>query len=158
MSMCCLNLRTSDDAMSADLEIGFKLFSERYRSNVRLERPVSVTTTSENTILFSHFDSSWHFEPGPVPNSTRLSFHVDFGFRSPLYRQAVDVVFDQVWTSSLPVRASSLSPNTYTCPCRASVLVVIGVCDAVREDVTCIRRSYIYVCVRVCVCDRWWYE
>ena len=82
--------------MSADLEIGFKFISEKYRSNVTLERPFSVKARSENTMLFSHFDSSWKFSPGPQPNTTLLSFHVDFGFKSPLYRQAVDVVFDQV--------------------------------------------------------------
>ena len=82
--------------MSADLEIGFKFISEKYRSNVTLERPISVKARSENTMLFSHFDSSWEFSPGPEPNTTLLSFHVDFGFKSPLYRQAVDVVFDQV--------------------------------------------------------------
>lgn len=111
-------ISSPDDSMCADLEIGFKLFSERYRSNVRLEPHVSVTTTSENTILFSHFDSSWRFEPGPVPNSTRLSFHVDFGFRSPLYRQAVDVVFDQVRHNvSLRARVhSERDGDVYVCP------------------------------------------
>ena len=119
-------IEKTQTSMTADLEIGFGPISERYRSNVTLEPRVSVRAKSENTVLFrcaraaapprrrriprgpdgrpapaagparSHGDSSGHCTPGPLPTTTALSFHVDFGFRSPLYRQAVDVVFDQV--------------------------------------------------------------
>ena len=40
--------------MSADLEIGFNLFSEKYRSLVELDEPDTVKTKSENTVLFRY--------------------------------------------------------------------------------------------------------
>jgi ribosome-associated toxin RatA of RatAB toxin-antitoxin module len=48
------------------------------------------------SMLFSHLDSTWGFEPGPTPASVWLTFDIDFAFKSSLYRQLADVFFEEV--------------------------------------------------------------
>eukprot|EP00850_Spirogloea_muscicola_P014770 SM000108S14214 [mRNA] locus=s108:219662:221627:- [translate_table: standard] len=84
------------DEMDAELEIGFKLFRERYISHVRTTRPSLVKTTVSQSTLFDHLDNMWEFRPGPAPGTTNLHFAVDFRFKSALYRRAADLFFDEV--------------------------------------------------------------
>lgn len=68
----------------------------RYTSQVRLHKPGKVVSSVYDSTLFDHLDSTWEFKPGPVPNSTWLSFSVDFAFKSPLYHHIASVFFDEV--------------------------------------------------------------
>ena len=68
----------------------------RYISKIRLKPPNSLTTVTEDSTLFHHLESLWKFEQGPTPDTCWLSFHVDFAFKSPLYKH---------------VAASSVYPN-----------------------------------------------
>ena len=49
-----------------------------------------------DSTLFDHLDSTWDFQVGPSPSSTWLTFSVDFGFKSPLYRSVAAVFFEEV--------------------------------------------------------------
>lgn len=49
-----------------------------------------------DSTLFDHLDSTWDFKVGPSPSSTWLTFSVDFGFKSPLYRSVAAVFFEEV--------------------------------------------------------------
>lgn len=49
-------------------------------------KPCLQTTVSQSS-LFEHLINIWEFNPGPVPGTCDLYFHVDFKFQSPLYRQ-----------------------------------------------------------------------
>ena len=49
-----------------------------------------------DSTLFDHLDSTWDFAVGPAPTSTWLTFSVDFGFKSPLYRHIAAVFFEEV--------------------------------------------------------------
>lgn len=82
--------------MDAELEIGFRLFCEKYISHVRMERPKYVKTSVSQSGLFEYLDTVWEFNPGPVPHSTHLNFQVSFQFRSALYRGVADLFFDEV--------------------------------------------------------------
>ncbi|EIE24269.1 hypothetical protein COCSUDRAFT_28720 [Coccomyxa subellipsoidea C-169] len=84
------------DFVEAELEVGFKLFVERYTSQVHLHRPGKVVSHVYDSTLFDHLDSTWEFKPGPTPGSTWLFFSVDFAFKSPLYRHIASVFFDEV--------------------------------------------------------------
>ena len=48
-----------------------------------------------DSTLFDHLDSTWDFKVGPSPSSTWLTFSVDFGFKSPLYRSVAAVFFEE---------------------------------------------------------------
>ncbi|CAL5227881.1 g10922 [Coccomyxa viridis] len=82
--------------VEAELEVGFKMFVERYTSQVHLSPPAQVISRVYDSTLFDHLDSTWDFKPGPTPQSTWLSFTVDFAFKSPLYHHIASVFFDEV--------------------------------------------------------------
>ena len=56
-----------------------------------------------DSTLFDHLDSTWDFAVGPAPTSTWLTFSVDFGFKSPLYRHIAAVFFEEVGCTALSV-------------------------------------------------------
>lgn len=86
----------ADGLIEAELGVGFRLFSERYTSLVRLDPERRVKATASESHLFDYLVNEWRFRPGPQPGTTWLQFLVDFRFRSPLYRTAVDLFFNEV--------------------------------------------------------------
>jgi ribosome-associated toxin RatA of RatAB toxin-antitoxin module len=85
-----------DSYMEAELEVGFKVFVERYTSQITLEKNKLVLTKVADSTLFNSLDNRWEFAPGPTPTSCWLSFSVDFAFKSPLYGQLATVFFKEV--------------------------------------------------------------
>lgn len=49
-----------------------------------------------NSTLFEYLDCLWEFSPGPTPSSCWLTFRIDFAFKSPLYRSAATMFFEEV--------------------------------------------------------------
>lgn len=88
--------REGDTFLEAELEVGFRLFVERYTSEVYLKPGEQVISKVFDSTLFDHLDSTWDFKVGPSPSSTWLTFSVDFGFKSPLYRSVAAVFFEEV--------------------------------------------------------------
>eukprot|EP00891_Asterochloris_glomerata_P001313 jgi/Astpho2/1313/Aster-06185 len=88
--------KEEDKYLEAVLEVGFKLFVERYTSQVFLKPGHQVISKVYDSTLFDHLDSTWDFAVGPAPTSTWLTFSVDFGFKSPLYRHIAAVFFEEV--------------------------------------------------------------
>lgn len=62
----------------------------------------------KDSMLFHHLDSSWRIDPGPVPNTCWLTFHVDFAFSNPLYAHLAELFFSQARAGWLPVLAGCL--------------------------------------------------
>ncbi|XP_051139696.1 uncharacterized protein LOC127257356 [Andrographis paniculata] len=88
--------RHPDGNFDAELQIGYKCFIESYMSQVHLDKPNSIKTTSSKNSLFRHLNNVWEFHPGPVPGSCEIHFLVDFKLRSPLYCQIVNVSLKEV--------------------------------------------------------------
>jgi coenzyme Q-binding protein COQ10 len=86
-------LERSDNAMTADLIIGTKLFSETFRSQVMLDRPRAISVRYMSGPL-SHLSNQWEFRP-TGKDSCELSFQVDFDFRAPLMRAMMEMFFDR---------------------------------------------------------------
>lgn len=70
----------------------------RYTSKVTLHPPHKVSSTVADSALFHHLESIWQMTPGPSPNSTWLSFSVDFAFFNPLYANVAQLFFSEVVT------------------------------------------------------------
>ncbi|GBG59832.1 hypothetical protein CBR_g66636 [Chara braunii] len=88
--------RKGEGEFEAELEIGFKLFTERYVSHVTIRRPTLVKTVVSQSNLFVYLDNVWEFRPGPTPSSCLVNFSVDFQFRSPLHRTVANLFFEEV--------------------------------------------------------------
>ena len=90
----------------AELEIGFKVFSERYVSDVTLEEDPAtgekkVTATAipprgDGDGLFQRLVSTWRFKPGRAPDETAVEFDLDFKVNSVVHSQVVALVFEEV--------------------------------------------------------------
>ena len=85
-------LEQKPDSMTADLIIGTKMFSEKFRSQVTLERPRAILVRYMSGPL-SHLSNRWEFKP--AKGGCEVSFHVDFDFKSPLLRSAMELFFDK---------------------------------------------------------------
>ena len=82
----------SETELVADLTIGFGPFRESFTSRVALDRPHRVQVKYENG-PFRYLNNQWLFEPDP--KGCRVSFFVDFEFRSKLLQRAIGVVFNE---------------------------------------------------------------
>ena len=82
----------------AELEIGFRLFNERYVSDVSLVPGESVTAEAVRTPggLFDRLVSTWRFERGAHPRECVVKFDIDFRVGSVLHAQAVRLFFEEV--------------------------------------------------------------
>lgn len=83
----------SDDVVTADLVIGYKLFRERFTSTVTLSRPDRIDVAYFNG-PFRYLNNHWIFEPEGEDTCT-IDFYVDFEFRSRLMQKLIGVVFNQ---------------------------------------------------------------
>ncbi len=90
--------RTSHSRFVAELEIGFRLFNERYVSDVSLVPGESVTAKAVRTPggLFERLVSTWRFERGAHPRECVVKFDIDFRVGSVLHAQAVRLFFEEV--------------------------------------------------------------
>jgi coenzyme Q-binding protein COQ10 len=86
-----ITVRTPD-SVTADLIIGYKMFQEKFTSVVSLDRPKAITVNYRSGPL-SHLQNKWEFNP--AKGGCELSFQVDFDFRSPLLRMAMEMFFDK---------------------------------------------------------------
>ncbi|HTW50518.1 MAG TPA: type II toxin-antitoxin system RatA family toxin [Stellaceae bacterium] len=80
------------DFISADLVIGFKLFRERFTSNVKLEPPGRIDVTYAEG-PFRYLNNHWSFER--MPGGCRIDFFVDFEFKSRLLQKVIEVLFGE---------------------------------------------------------------
>jgi coenzyme Q-binding protein COQ10 len=93
----------------ADLYIGYKLFHEKFTSEVALDRPRAITVHYKSGPL-SRLSNEWRFAP-KGRKSCEVSFAVDFDFHSPLLRAAMNVFFDKALSkmvTAFETRASQL--------------------------------------------------
>jgi len=84
--------KRTDRMITADLIIGYKMFNEKFTSEVMLDAPHSISVRYMSGPL-SHLHNQWEFKP--VKGGCELIFHVDFDFHSSLLRSAMELFFDK---------------------------------------------------------------
>jgi coenzyme Q-binding protein COQ10 len=91
----CVGARIKErepDLIVADLIIGFRMFRERFTSRVSLDpsRRIDVTYAEGP---FRYLNNHWIF--AAVPGGCRISFFVDFEFKSRLLQRLIEVLFSE---------------------------------------------------------------
>ncbi|MBM3524299.1 MAG: type II toxin-antitoxin system RatA family toxin [Alphaproteobacteria bacterium] len=82
-----------DNVIIADLVIGFRMFRERFTSEVTIERPRRIDVSyTEGPLRYLH--NHWSFE-ATSEGHCLIDFHVDFAFRSALLERLIGVVFHE---------------------------------------------------------------
>ena len=81
------------NVVTADLVIGFKVFRERFTSEVTLCYPDRIDVKYTRGPL-RYLNNHWRFIPAEDGHCV-IDFHVDFEFRSFLLRKLIGVVFNE---------------------------------------------------------------
>ena len=83
------------DSMVADLVIGFRMFRERFTSEVSLKRPERIDVRYRKGPL-RRLENHWEFRPHG-DGHCMIDFHVDFEFRSRLLQMLIGAVFHEAF-------------------------------------------------------------
>ena len=81
----------SDQVMSADLIISFKVFRERFCSEVRLSPKEYFIQTKYIDGPFKYMNSTWQFND--CEDGCTVTFFVDFEFKSIILQRLIGLVF-----------------------------------------------------------------
>jgi coenzyme Q-binding protein COQ10 len=87
-------LERKGNIVTADLVIGYKMFSETFTSEVTLDRPHIISVRYKSG-PFTHLTNRWEFTPSG--KGCELTFEVDFDFSSPLLRAMMEPFFDRAF-------------------------------------------------------------
>ncbi|KAJ2552721.1 Coenzyme Q-binding protein coq10a, mitochondrial [Coemansia sp. RSA 1933] len=98
-----------EEAVDAELVVGYPPFSERYMSRVVIERPWRITATAKaNGGIFKHMKTVWEFaeaadKAGRVcpGKGTLVRFGIEYEFVSILHAQAASLVFEKMAKTNL---------------------------------------------------------
>jgi ribosome-associated toxin RatA of RatAB toxin-antitoxin module len=82
--------------MTAELEVGFNIFSEKYTSKIETIEPTFVSAMSTETNLFEYLKTEWKFTPASDPKATWVTFQVEFKFRSAMYNELSRLFLQEV--------------------------------------------------------------
>ena len=79
--------------MAADLVISFKVFRERFGSQVILHPEEKFIDTQYLDGPFKYMKSTWKFED--VPDGCAVTFFVDFEFKNAILQGVIGLVFNE---------------------------------------------------------------
>ena len=102
------------EILTAEMRVGYKGFSERYTSEVKLdpgERTIDVIQAKGGP--FRTLENNWRFVPvGPKGRRCEVHFRIAFAFRNPLLSMVAGRAFERVQASmarAFAARARSLA-------------------------------------------------
>jgi coenzyme Q-binding protein COQ10 len=92
----CVGLRVNSregDVILADMVIGYKMFQEKFTSEVRLQDPDQIDVAYRDGSL-KHMRNHWKFLPDK-DGGCIIDFYVDFEFRSMILQKMIGGVFHE---------------------------------------------------------------
>ncbi len=84
--------RSGDDSTS-DMIIGYKVFREKFTTQVTASRPVRIDVNYSRG-PFRYLNNHWVFEPHG-DGECLIDFYIDFEFRSKFFQKAIGGVFNE---------------------------------------------------------------
>ena len=103
-------VRTNDgEVVLADMVIGYKMFREKFTSEVRLSRPDRIDVAYKDG-PFKYLNNHWIFLQEPDGTCT-VDFYVDFEFRSKFLQKMIGTVFNEavkIMVHAFETRADSI--------------------------------------------------
>lgn len=82
--------------MTAELEVGFNIFAEKYTSKIEVLEPTFVSAVSTQTNLFEYLRTEWKFTPASDPSATWVTFQLEFKFKSAMYNELSRLFLQEV--------------------------------------------------------------
>lgn len=81
----------------ADMVVAYKMFRERFRSRVALDRPAGTIDVEYVSGPFRSLHNRWRFIDAPEGGSM-IDFEIDFEFRNFLLQATAQAVFDKAFS------------------------------------------------------------
>lgn len=82
--------------LSADMVVAYKVFREKFRSKVSLDRENGAIDVEYQDGPFRSLQNRWRFIDRPEGGSV-IDFHIDFEFRNFLLQATAHAVFDKAF-------------------------------------------------------------
>ena len=95
----CAGLRVierSEASLTADMIVAYKVFRERFRSHVTLDREEKRIDVAYVNGPFSNLENRWRFKDKPEGGSV-IEFEIEFEFRNFLLQATAQAVFDKAF-------------------------------------------------------------
>ncbi len=112
----CVGLRVNSrngDVILADMVIGYKMFREKFTSEVRLQDPDQIDVAYRDG-PFKYLKNNWKFLPDEGGGCI-VDFYVDFEFRSVILQKMIGVVFHEavkIMVHAFEKRAAEVYSNS----------------------------------------------
>ena len=103
--------RRDDGTLIADLSIGYGSLREKFTSHVTADPEALTVATGQQSGPFRHMQSRWSLETDEQ-GGTRVSFEMEFEFRSILLENLIGAVFEAAarkMISAFETRATQLA-------------------------------------------------
>jgi len=91
--IACRKTAGHDNVIEADLIIGYKMFREKFKSRIILDRPHEIRVEYLDGPLKS-LSNKWKFIPDG-DGGCIIDFYVDFEFQNPMLQGLVTMFFDK---------------------------------------------------------------
>ncbi len=89
----CRIFKHGDDYMLADMLVGYKIFREKFTSQVNFTPHERVQVEYQNGPL-KHLKNDWHFKPHGK-HECELHFQLEFEFQSKLLQRIAETFFNE---------------------------------------------------------------
>jgi coenzyme Q-binding protein COQ10 len=86
--------RDGTETLVADMTVGYKIIQERFTSRVTLDKPRLKVVVDCIEGPFSHLDNTWNFRDEPDGAGSRVSFFIDYEFKSRTLGALMGSMFD----------------------------------------------------------------
>jgi coenzyme Q-binding protein COQ10 len=85
------------ETLVADMTVGYKLIRETFTSRVVLDKPRLRVTVHDIDGPFSRLENIWTFKDEPECEGSRVSFFIDYEFRSRTLGMLMGSMFDMAF-------------------------------------------------------------
>ena len=89
-------VKNGEGLLVADMIVAYKVFREKFRSSVTLDKPDGLIDIDYADGPFRHLDTLWRFTDKPEGGST-IDFEIEFEFSSILLQTTAQLIFDKAF-------------------------------------------------------------
>jgi len=103
------------ETLVADMGVGYKMIRERFTSRVTLDKPKFRVLVEYIDGPFSRMENIWTFRDEPDGSGSRVTFFIDYEFRSRTLGLLMGAMFDAAFrkfSQAFEQRANKLYPKT----------------------------------------------
>jgi coenzyme Q-binding protein COQ10 len=99
-------LEKKNNCIYAELVVSFKSFHDKYTSRVKSTVPEDMNKPYLINVdliegPFQFLKNYWQFERDEKKNLTKVSFEIDFAFRSPVLQKLIGLIFEKALVSMM---------------------------------------------------------